>query len=246
MNRSLLRIAVLVSLFVLPAAICARGAEDTWNAPVVNPAGPLVMRVVMVEDEQEDPAAAGKAAAEALQKAMQGVALKAIVVSECFEDKENKEKLLQGIGSVLDPKMVFGGATYGSFTQQGCTDFDSVCLLGIGGDGIGVSAALVTEMGTAKLSFDEHEEEIKRLLQAAGSAVSEKLQRTDRDQDVDFDSRCPFAEESVPGGRSTESPGGRVSHDRRLGEQECRSDVCLLPRKHVSGQRGGADAVGGL
>ena len=101
MNRILLRIAVLVSLFVLPAVMCARAAEDTWNAPVANPAGPLVMRVVMTEDQQEDPAAAGKAAAEALLQAMEGVTLKAVVVSECFEDKENKEKLLRGIGSVL-------------------------------------------------------------------------------------------------------------------------------------------------
>ncbi len=183
MNRTLLAIAMLASLLSLQAARPARADDNkTWDVPVANPAGPIVMRVVMLEDQQEDPEAAGKEAAEALQKAMQGATLKAVIVSECFEDKENKEKVLRGICSVFDPNLVFGAATYGSFTQQGCTDFDSVCLLGIGGDGIGVSAALETEMGTAKLSFDEHEEDIKRLLHAAGGSLGEKLHRTDRDK----------------------------------------------------------------
>ncbi len=37
-------------------------------------------------------------------------------------------------------------------------DFNSVCLLGIGGQDIGISAALVTELGTSKLVFEEHQE----------------------------------------------------------------------------------------
>ncbi len=129
-----------------------------------------------------DPFAAGKAAAEALKKAHGGVALKAVILSECFEDQENKEKLLAGVCSVVGQDVVFGGATYGSFTQLGCTDYDSVCLLGIGGDGIGVSAGLVTEMGTAKLTVAEHQAEITERLHAAGKTLGEKLRRTELDK----------------------------------------------------------------
>ena len=50
----------------------------------------------------------------------------------------------------------------GRLRKQGCAGFDSVCLLGIGGDGIGVSASLVTEMGTAQLTVAEHQAEITR------------------------------------------------------------------------------------
>ena len=157
-------------------------AEETWTVPVSEPAGAIVMRVAMVQDEEGDPSAAGKAAAEALKKAMDGVALKAVVISECFEDQENKEKLLAGVCSVVGPDMVFGGATYGSFVQSGCTDFDSVCLLGIGGEGIGVSAGLVTELGTAKLTVAEHQAEITERLHVAGKTLAEKLQRTELDK----------------------------------------------------------------
>ena len=157
-------------------------AEEPWTVPVREPAGAIVMRVAMAQDEDGDPLAAGKAAAEALKKAMDGVALKAVIVSECFEDQENKEKLLAGVCSVVGPDMVFGGATYGSFVQLGCTDFDSVCLWGIGGEGIGVSAGLVTELGTAKLTVAEHQAEITERLHAAGKTLAEKLQRTELDK----------------------------------------------------------------
>jgi hypothetical protein len=136
----------------------------------------------MIEDEDEDPRAAGRAAAEALKKQMGDTPLKAVIVSECFEDRECKEPLLRGICSVIDKNLVFGSATYGSFTQQGCTDFDSVCLLGVGGEGIGVSAALVEQLGTARLSFDEHEGEIKQLLHAAGATLAKKLSTSETDK----------------------------------------------------------------
>jgi len=144
--------------------------------------GRLAFKIVMVEDEDGDPVAAGKAAAEALTKAMGDVAPKAVIVSECFEDREYKEKLLQGVCSVLPDEVVMGGATYGSFTQEGCTDFDAVCLLGIGGAGVGVSAGLVTDMGTAKLTFDEDQDLIRRKLHAAGRRVASKLRRSDNDR----------------------------------------------------------------
>ena len=145
-------------------------------------AGDVVIRAVMVQDEDENPAAAGKAAALQLQKAMGGAKLKAVLLSECFEDRANKEKLLAGVCSVLPKEIVLGSATYGSFTQAGCTDFDSVCLLGIGGPGVGVSTALVTDMGTARLVADKDQAEIRTRLHAAGKKLAGKLQRTKKDK----------------------------------------------------------------
>ncbi len=117
-------------------------------------------------------------------KAMGGAALHAVVVSECFEDREYKEKLLAGIGTVVPKDIVLGGATYGSFTQTGCTDFDAVCLMGLGGDGLSVSAGLVTEMGTSKLTYEDSEDLIRDRLHAAGSRLTANL-RKDRKTDKD-------------------------------------------------------------
>ena len=63
------------------------------HAPMAQ-ADDVVLRVVMIEDEDENPVAAGKAAATALKKAMGDVALKAVIISECFEDREYKEEML--------------------------------------------------------------------------------------------------------------------------------------------------------
>ncbi len=172
---SILRWAPMLGFVALAAGAAvprAVGAEK----------GQVVFRVVMVEDEEGDPVAAGKAAAKSLREAMGDTPLKAAIVSECFEDREYKEKLLEGLCAVLPDEVVMGGATYGSFTQEGCTDFDSVCLMGIGGDGVGVSARLVTEMGTAKLTFEQDQHAIRRKLHAAGKKLASGLRRTDKDR----------------------------------------------------------------
>ncbi len=172
----------IVSIAVVPAGEKLLAADDAWSTPPAARSGRVVIQAVMVEDEDEDPAAAGKAAAKQLQQAMGGVPLKAVLVSECFEDRQYKEKLLGGICSVVPADIVLGGATYGSFTQAGCTDFDSVCLLGIGGDGIAVAAALVTGMGTSKLIFEQHQAEIEKRLHAAGARLADKLRKTPQDR----------------------------------------------------------------
>jgi len=174
-------------LFVAAAGLSltaqnAIAADDAWSSTPAKAGGKIVIRIAMVEDEDENPAAAGKAAAEKLNKMMDGTPLKAVVVSECFEDLENKEKVLAGICAVVPREIVLGGATYGSFCQKGVSDFDSVCLLGIGGDGISVAAALVANMGTSKLTVEEHLELIRKRLNAAGAKLADKLRKTDRDR----------------------------------------------------------------
>jgi hypothetical protein len=179
----LLTSAVLLAGVVAESvAESAVAADDAWSTPPAEPGGKIVIKAVMVEDEDEQPQAAGKAAAEALRKAMAGVPLQAVVVSECFEDREYKEKLLAGICSVVPAEIVLGGATYGSFTQAGVSDFDSVSLLGVGGNGVSVAAALITDMGTSKLVFEEHRQEIQKRLHTAGGKLVEKLRRTDQDR----------------------------------------------------------------
>lgn len=173
---------VILAATLLLLTACSSSAGEPEGPRVGARDGAVVFKVVMVADESGDPAAAGKTAASELKAAMETVPLKAVIVSECFEDKENKQKLLDAVCSVLGKEAVFGSATYGSFTQNGCADFDSVCLLGIGGDGIDVSAALVTELGTATLTFDEHQARIESLLHKAGQQLAKQLPRSDADR----------------------------------------------------------------
>jgi len=84
--------------------------------------GPIVMRVASASNDDPRRPARRRRRLEAGhgQHATQGGAL-----SECFEDKANKEKVLAGVNSVFPRGMVLGTATYGSFTHAGCTDADS-------------------------------------------------------------------------------------------------------------------------
>ena len=160
------------ALAVVLGAARARAADENV----------VVLKAAMVQDEDGNPLAAGKKAAEELKQAMGEIPLKAVIVSECFEDRENKEQLLEGVCSVLPAEKVFGAATYGSFAQEGSAGFDSVALLGIGGEGVGVATALVTDMGTAQLTFDKDQALIRQRLLAAGKKLAGSLARTGNDR----------------------------------------------------------------
>ncbi len=90
----ILKLCVAVLLALMNP--CRVLAEEAWNAPASQPGGPIVMRVVMIQDQDDNPFAAGKTAAEALQGAMDGVALKAVIVSECFEDQGQQGEVAGG------------------------------------------------------------------------------------------------------------------------------------------------------
>jgi len=172
---------VVAVVGLMSAANRAPAADDAWSSPPATAGGKIVFRVASAQAEEE-PFKAGKAAAESLAKMMQGAPLRAVVVSECFEDRAYKQKLLKGVCSVLPEDVVLGGATYGSFTQSGCADLDAVCLLGIGGEGISAAAGLVTNMGASKLTFEKDREVIEKRLRAAGAKLAGKLRKTDRDR----------------------------------------------------------------
>ena len=169
----------MAGLAVILMAVDAVRADDAWSsAPAA--AGPVVVRVAAAAGE--DPTATGRAAAESLLKALDGVAPAVVIVSECFEDRDNKQKVLAGIASRLPAGILVGAATYGSFTQAGCSDTESVCLVGIGGAGVSVSAALVEKMGAAKLAYDQNKDQVEQLLRAAGTKLAGALRRSQQDR----------------------------------------------------------------
>ena len=206
--------------------------------PLVRAAEPVVVKVVMVQNE--DPTQAGKAAAAQLRAAMRGVPLHAVFVSECFEDRESKSALLAGVCSELPKDIVYGGATYGSFTQEACTDFGAVCLVGFGGPGLQVAAELVTDLGTSKLTMDTDKELIAARLHKAGADLASRFTRSERDRLLVLFADCALAQEPVSGRRRAARLGDGLPHHRRLREQKRRTDVCLLPRRNVRGQCLGA------
>lgn len=176
----LVALSVVAVLAVAWAAAAVLAAEDAWSSPAPVAGGKIVFRAAAAKGD--DPATAGKAAAQQLKQLMGDAPLRVVIISECFEDKENKEKALAGVLAVLPRQIVVGESTYGSFTQAGCCDADAVCLLGIGGEGVGVAAALVTKMGVAKLSLASQLATIQSRLQAAGAQLAGKLKRGPQDR----------------------------------------------------------------
>ena len=176
-TKRLLLLAVTLSICCTQFSMAD---DDTWSTPKAVSEGEIVLQVAAAEGE--DPYLAGVEAATALKKKMGDSPPQAVILSECFEDREYKEKLLQGIGSVLPSDIVMGGSTYGSFHQAGCSDFDSVCLLGIGGEGVSVAASLVRDMGTSKLTYDHDIAELTQRFHTAGAKLANKLRKTDEDR----------------------------------------------------------------
>jgi len=159
---------LLVLMSLLLASGCA--VRETYVSSGVATDGPIVMRTASAQDT--DPFAAGQRAAQALQRMMDGAPLHAVVLTECFEGRDQKEKALKGICSIFDKDVVFGFSTYGSFDQQGCLDDASVCLLGIAGEGIATAAALRQDLGIAGLTMENDEAELADRLGGAGSELA--------------------------------------------------------------------------
>lgn len=125
--------------------------------------------------QHDDPFNAGRTAALALKEDMGNTPIHAVVISENFEDHVNKNRVLKGVCSVFPRKKVFGFSTYGSFSQSGCYDTDSVGLLGIGGDGISVAVKLRKKLGIAGLTMEDNLPQLKNCLQSAGSDLAAGL-----------------------------------------------------------------------
>jgi hypothetical protein len=162
----LLALCALISIFT--------ACQDTARATPAG--GTVVMKTAAASGGQ--PHAAGRKAATDLKAAFGAAPLKAVLLMDSFEDKANKQELLRGVAEVLPGIAIVGGSCYGGFTQQGSIDQDGVLLLGLGGDGLTATAALVTGMGAAGLTPDKDAEKLAAALGGGGERLAQQLPGT--------------------------------------------------------------------
>jgi hypothetical protein len=148
-------------------------AAGALNAAAGQAGGQAVFRTAAAANA--NPFVAGKTAAEALKAALRGVEPQVVLLAECFEDKEDKDKVLEGVATVFKREKLCGGATYGAYTQAGALQRDAVALLAIGGDAVRVRTALVEKMGAAGLSLEKDQERLTAALQGAGARLAKQL-----------------------------------------------------------------------
>jgi len=156
---------------VVLAAGCAK-MKDVIESEPLRRGSEIVAATAGVTNP--DPYVAGKEAALALQRRFIREP-RVVIVAECFEGEAQKAKALKGVCKVFPRAMVFGAATYGGFTQDGCLDRDAVTLLGIGGAGMSATVALERNLGMAELDEEKDAVEIEKRLRAAGERLAAKL-----------------------------------------------------------------------
>jgi len=134
----------------------------------------------MASSALEDPAAAGKAAAEAVKAQLGELSVKAVLISECYEGQDRKAKALEGVCAVFSPVLVHGGSTYGSFLRGGVAGGESIAVLAIAGKDVDVKVACNEKMNTAGLTLEQNKDELDKRLTAAGAELAKSLPKTDR------------------------------------------------------------------
>lgn len=176
---------ILAILIVVVMAIsgCGESVTNPASSPAAIAGGEIVIKVAssagLTIKQADTPYSAGSRAAQKLKEQMGDTPVHAVIIAEYFEDKTAKSKALKGVCSVFDSSIVYGFASYGSFGQDGCSDTDTVRLIGIGGAGVQVSAALEENLGASKLTMEDDLEELQKRLQEAGSSISSKLPKTE-------------------------------------------------------------------
>jgi len=174
------KILPALSCLICLAFMAGCSVNETYVSYHVRTDGSIATGVASAQNT--DPFEAGKQAARALQERMGQAPLHAVVMAECFEDQAQKKQVLKGVCSILPKNIVFGFSTYGSFAQEGCLDLDSVSLLGLAGDGIGISAALQQNLGIAELTMEEDDAELTERLRTGGSELAARIPRKDDDR----------------------------------------------------------------
>lgn len=175
-NKALLTFPVLIYLAFFPG--CA--VNDTYVSSSARMGGSIVIRVA--SSQNVDPFQAGQQAAKALQERMGYVLPHTVILTECFEDEAQKKDVLKGVCTIFPADIVFGFATYGSFSQQGCLDSDSISIMGIGGEGIATVAALRQDLGIAGLTMEKNMDELSQRLRDGGADLAAKLSRGSNDR----------------------------------------------------------------
>jgi hypothetical protein len=123
----------------------------------------------------EDAYTAGRIAAENLKAEMKGKEPHVVILTECFAEKADKEKVAKGVASVFGKDKVIGLSSYGFYTRHGVQDREAVALLALGGDGISVRTAFVPKLNSTGLNLENDEPALKAALGAAGRKLAEQL-----------------------------------------------------------------------
>lgn len=171
----------------------------------------IVLR--MARSDEDDPLAAGKAAAADLKRQLGGVEPKAILIGECYEGKASKAKVLEGVCSVFPAAIVFGGSTYGGFGQAGVAGGESVVVSAIAGRDVDVQPVCVEKMDTAGLTLEKNREELETKISVAGKELAGKIPQNDRNRllVVIADAHSPKNGALVQGIRSVLGPSFPVT-----------------------------------
>jgi len=167
---------VAAALFGSLVAGCRPAARTGGPVSLAPPTREILFRVGVCD--AEDPFESGKTAARAAADPLGAAPVKAVIVSECYEDKDRKARVLDGVHSVFPKAVVYGGATYGSIAQSGVAGGESVAVLAIAGKDIDVAAACRPKMGAAGLTLTEHKDALEANLRAAGAALAKQLPKT--------------------------------------------------------------------
>lgn len=175
-------VTVILAFAIILMSGCGKPITNPASSPAAAAGGDIVIKVAssrgLAIKQAYTPYDAGFRAAQKLKEQMGDAPVHAVIIAEYFEDKSSKSKALKGVCSVFDSSIVYGFASYGSFGQDGCSDNDTVRVIGIGGDGIQVSAALEEKLGAGKLTMEDNYDELQKRLQDAGASISAKLPKS--------------------------------------------------------------------
>ena len=162
---------------VAPAGPAAKAAPVSPARDIVPADTARQIVFATASSDLEDPAAAGKAAAQAAREQAGKHPVKAVLISECYEGKDRKAQALAGVASVFTPTLIHGGSTYGSFLQTGLAGGESVSVLVIAGKDVDVKVACNEKLDTAALTLEQNKDELDKRLSAGGAALARRLPR---------------------------------------------------------------------
>ena len=172
---------LMLCLTAASAAIltgCMTADKSALTTAPAKSGGAIIMKTAMVEEEGAFEA--GVAAATKLKASLGNVTPHAILMVDCFDSKTLKNMAIAGVATVFPKELIFGGAVYGMYTQEGALNSDGVSLLALAGDGLQVQTALTENMGAAGLSLETQQEAVVSALNAGGADLASKISEADK------------------------------------------------------------------
>lgn len=179
-HRMLASTLTVVTAWTVLITGAGRVSAQVAHVALADNSRQIMLRTASSDDE--DPLKAGKTAAAELKKLLGDVTPKAILVGETYEGRESKAKVVAGVCSVFPAAIVFGGSTYGGFSQKGVAGGESVMVSAIAGNGVEIQPAFIEKMDTAGLTLEQNREELDKRIAAAGTTLAGKFTRNDRNR----------------------------------------------------------------